>query len=138
MSSQSSDLQASDIYQFYARQTHLIDSGRHADWASTFLDEGEFHSPTYPEPAIGKDALVGISQAFAETALAANEVRRHIMTNIWIRQTNAGLCKVECVLLVTATSSDCTRVLRTMNITDDLAYQSGFWKVNYRVVRATP
>lgn len=135
---QPSGLEASDIYQFYARQAHLIDSGRHVDWANTFLPKGEFHSPSYPEPAIGTDHLVGISQAFAESATAANEVRRHIVTNIWITQSKTRHFKVHLVLLITATSCDCTRVLRTMNATDDLVYESGSWKVVYRVVHTKP
>ena len=52
------------IHQLYGHQSHCIDSGRQQDWAQTFTDGGEFHSPSYPEPVVGFDDLAAFAARF--------------------------------------------------------------------------
>src|SRR3546814_14824393 len=74
----------------YAKQAHLIDTGQHEGWAHTFTADGEFHSPTCGEPAIGHDRLADISRRFSETASQDGESHPHVIENVWVTRCEIG------------------------------------------------
>ena len=47
----------SQIQQFYAWQSQLLDFGRFEEWAATFTEDGSFLAPGFPEPVRGRTAL---------------------------------------------------------------------------------
>lgn len=73
---------AMGIHQLYGRQAHRIDSGDAQGWAATFTPAGVFSSPTYPTPVVGTSALVAFAERFTADALAAGEVRRHVVSTL--------------------------------------------------------
>ena len=85
------------IHQLYGHQSHCIDSGRQQDWAQTFTDGGEFHSPSYPEPVVGFDDLAAFAARFFAAAEAADEVHRHVLTNLVVEAVDesalTGTCR---------------------------------------------
>ncbi|MGS2590957.1 nuclear transport factor 2 family protein [Streptomyces hebeiensis] len=45
------------VQQFYARQMHAQDSGRHDDYADTFTEDGVFAFGPGLEPAVGRETI---------------------------------------------------------------------------------
>ncbi len=131
--------QASPIHQFYARQSHFIDSGRAREWADTFTPDGEFHSPTYPEPVVGTAALTAFAAGFHRRASEQGEVHRHVVTNVWVRddvEPPFDGVVVEAYLQVLATAvGGSTRILRMTTLNDHLVVADGRWAVTRREVR---
>ncbi len=56
-----------EIHQLYGRQSHLIDEGHASEWAATFTADGEFHSPSYPAPVVGVEALTQFATRSSRT-----------------------------------------------------------------------
>ncbi|MBR8742683.1 nuclear transport factor 2 family protein [Nocardiopsis sp. MG754419] len=127
------------IHQFYARQSHLIDSGRAEEWAGTFTAGGAFHSPTYPAPVVGSADLTDFAAGFHRRATEQGEVHRHVVTNVWVRpeeETPADGVIVEAYLQVLATEvGGATRILRMTTLLDHLVVSEGRWSVARREVR---
>ncbi|HLU02196.1 MAG TPA: nuclear transport factor 2 family protein [Advenella sp.] len=124
------------VRNLYARQAHLIDNGRHDDWAHTFTPDGEFHSPTYGQPAVGYEQLAGISKAFAQAAQQSGERQRHLVDNIWVVECEAGAAQVRAYLSIVATKPQGgeTRILRIVTLEDQLALSEKGWQVRRRTV----
>jgi|SRR5699024_10520262 len=119
---------------FYSRQAHLIDMGEHSAWAETFLPDGEFDSPTYSSPAIGHEALTKVSRAFAAASQEAGEVRRHIVTNVWGVRTSNTTATARVYLMILASGSELTKILRVMTVDDELMSEGERWLVRRRKV----
>lgn len=125
-----------EIHHLYARQSHLIDSGRAEEWARTFQEQGEFRSPTYPEPVVGHPALRAFAERFVANAAAAGEVHRHVVTNVVVERADAEEADARAYLQVLATSaSGGTRVLRFTTLHDRLRREGATWLVGRREVR---
>jgi hypothetical protein len=131
---------ASTLKPVYAKQAYLIDTGQHRDWAKTFLPEGEFHSPTYSKPAVGHDALVDISRAFATAAQDAGEIHRHIVTNLWVVEADQAVARTCACLLILASSFEAgtARILRVVTLHDKLVWDGGQWLISYRHISHEP
>lgn len=121
---------------FYARQAHLIDTGQHMAWAATFKQCGEFHSPTYGEPAIGRASLIEISKKFEEGAKLAGEIQRHIVQNIWIEQIGSDYTLVRSYLMILAGKAEIpgARILRAVTIVDRFEQENDEWLIGRREV----
>lgn len=123
------------VRNLYARQAHLIDSGQHVDWAHTFTPDGQFHSPTYGQPAVGYEQLAGISQAFDQAAQKSGERHRHLVDNIWVVECDASSAQVRAYLSIVATKETGeTRILRIVTLDDQLAMTEQGWQVRRRTV----
>ncbi|MBB5916199.1 hypothetical protein BJY24_005111 [Nocardia transvalensis] len=123
------------VHQLYGFQSRSIDEGWTAEWAATFTPGGEFHSPTYPEPVAGTAALTEFAAAFREGARAANEVRRHVITNIAVRQSDSSNLEVTAYLQIIATAPGAdARLVRMTTIEDRLELVDGAWLVARRRV----
>lgn len=120
----------------YAKQAHLIDTGQHDQWAHTFTPNGEFHSPTYGQPAIGYDQLAGISKTFSASASQNGERHRHLIENIWVAKSDSSTANVRAYVLILATKADQTetRILRIVAIEDQLEKTGEDWLVRSRTV----
>ncbi|GAA0991767.1 nuclear transport factor 2 family protein [Nocardiopsis tropica] len=128
--------QVTGIHQLYARQSHLIDSGNAGGWADTFTPDGEFHSPTYPAPVVGRTPLRDFARDFARDARAGGEVRRHVVTNVYVESLEAEEARVSAYLQVMATRvAGGTRVLRLTALHDRLVRHGDDWRVARRDVR---
>ncbi|MFC0452607.1 nuclear transport factor 2 family protein [Rhodococcus jostii] len=123
------------LHQLYGRQSHLIDGGDASGWAQTFTDDGEFHSPSYPEPVSGTDALIAFAERFHTEARAANEVHRHVITNVVID--GAGdAATVRAYLQIVATSiGGESRLVRMTTFTDRVVLRGDRWRIARRDVR---
>lgn len=123
------------VRNLYARQAHLIDSGQHDDWAHTFTPDGQFHSPTYGQPAIGYEQLAGISKAFSDAAQNSGERHRHLVDNIWVVECDATSAHVRAYLSIVATKkAGETRILRIVTLDDQLTMTEEGWLVSRRMV----
>lgn len=123
------------VCNLYARQAHLIDSCQHDDWAHTFTPDGQFHSPTYGQPAIGYEQLAGISKAFSQAAQKSGERHRHLIDNIWVVECDATTAQVCAYLSIVATKeAGETRILRIVTLADELAMTDQGWQVSRRTV----
>lgn len=115
------------VHQLYGRQSHAIDSGRAAEWAATFTPDGEFHSPTYPEPAVGAGALT----AFAERFHASGETLRHVVSTIHVRPGDtADTLRSDAYLQIVAS----THLVRLTVLGDELVRAGDGWLVRRRTV----
>ncbi|MBF6170680.1 nuclear transport factor 2 family protein [Nocardia blacklockiae] len=124
-----------EVHQLYGWQSRYIDGGRAADWAATFTADGEFHSPSYPEPVAGTAALTEFAAAFREGARAANEVRRHVVTNIAVLQEDSETLTVGAYLQIVATApGEASRLVRMTTLEDRLERTGGRWLVAHRRV----
>jgi 3-phenylpropionate/cinnamic acid dioxygenase small subunit len=125
-----------EVQQLYARQSHLIDSGRAQEWARTFTEDGEFHSPSYPEPVIGAEALRAFAERFTEEAASAGQVRRHVLTNVFAQPGRNGELQVSAYLQVIATTvTGVTTILRFTTCHDRLVREGRGWRIARREVR---
>ncbi|GGL39692.1 nuclear transport factor 2 family protein [Nocardia jinanensis] len=123
------------VHQLYGFQSGHIDNGRAADWAATFTPTGEFRSPSYPEPVTGAAALTEFARAFDEAARAADEVHRHVVTNIAIRRLDSSTLEVAAYLQIIATPRGAVpRLVRMTTIEDRLEHDDGRWSVARRRV----
>ncbi|GAB3743256.1 nuclear transport factor 2 family protein [Nocardiopsis nanhaiensis] len=124
-----------EVQQLYARQSHLIDSGRAEEWARTFTEDGEFHSPSYPGPVIGRQALRAFAERFTKDARDAGEVRRHVITNVFAEPGSSGELQVSAYLQVIATAvTGLTRTLRFTTVHDRLRRDGDTWYTARREV----
>ncbi|BAH50276.1 nuclear transport factor 2 family protein [Rhodococcus opacus] len=124
------------LHQLYGRQSHLIDGGDAAGWAQTFTDDGEFHSPSYPEPVAGTDALIAFAERFHTRARAANEVHRHVITNVVIDEVRDGAATVRAYLQIVATSiGGDSRLVRMTTLTDRVVPVGDRWRIARRDIR---
>jgi 3-phenylpropionate/cinnamic acid dioxygenase small subunit len=123
------------IHQLYALQSHLIDSGRQRDWAATFTTDGEFHSPSYPEPVVGSSDLEAFAGRFYSGAEAADEVHRHVITNLLVETAVEAELTVRGYLQIVATKrGGDTRLVRMTTITDRVIRVGDEWKIARRIV----
>lgn len=116
------------INQFCAEQVHLLDDGEADGWAATFTDNGEFRSPTYPEPARGRDQLAGIVRAYHQRAAGAGERHRHVTSDLMVRQIDADTLAVRATQLIMASSPAGARVDRVITMTDILDRTIDGWR----------
>ena len=124
------------LHQLYGRQSHLIDGGDAIGWAQTFTDDGEFHSPSYPEPVSGTDDLIAFAERFHARARAANEVHRHVITNVAIDGPEDGAATVRAYLQIVATSvGGDSRLVRMTTFTDRVVLDGDRWRIARRDVR---
>ncbi|MGK3201341.1 nuclear transport factor 2 family protein [Amycolatopsis sp. MEPSY49] len=116
------------VHQLYGRQSHAIDSGRAADWAATFTPDGEFRSPTYPEPAAGTGELT----AFAERFHASGETLRHVISTVHVRPGDTpDTLRADAYLQIVAP----THLVRLTVLEDELVRAGDGWLVRRRTVR---
>jgi len=124
------------LHQLYGRQSHLIDGGDAFGWAQTFTDDGEFHSPSYLKPVAGTDALIAFAERFHAGARAANEVHRHVITNVVIDGAGDGFAVVRAYLQIVATSiSGDSRLVRMTTLTDRVVLIGDRWRIARRDIR---
>ncbi|MFI0352998.1 nuclear transport factor 2 family protein [Actinomadura sp. 9N407] len=120
------------IQWLYGAQSHLIDEGRAAEWAATFTPDGEFHSPSYPEPVIGTRDLTAFAERFAAGAGRA----RHVLTNVHVEAADAHRATVRAYLQIVSTpAGGPSRLDRMTTLTDDLLQVGGRWLIRRRTVR---
>ena len=123
------------IQQLYGHQSHCIDSGRQQDWAQTFTDNGEFHSPSYPEPVVGFDDLAAFAARFHAAAEAVDEVHRHVLTNLVVEAVDESALAVRGYLQIVATARGGESRLVRMTTVDDRVVRVGEeWKIARRTV----
>ncbi|MGW4526531.1 nuclear transport factor 2 family protein [Amycolatopsis sp. NPDC004378] len=115
------------VHQLYGAQSHAIDSGRAAGWAATFTADGEFRSPTYPEPAVGTAELT----AFAERFPSSGEKLRHVVSTVHVRPGDTpDTLRADAYLQIVAS----THLVRLTVLEDDLVRTADGWRVRRRTV----
>lgn len=123
------------VHLLYGRQSHAIDSGRARDWAETFTADGIFDSPSYPEPEVGTDALVAFAERFFDDARAADEKRRHVVTDVAVDAITDNELEVDCYLQIMATPRGGeTRIVRFTTVHDRIVRVGDRWRVAHRRV----
>jgi len=123
------------VHQLYGFQSHYIDNGRAADWAATFTVAGEFHSPSYPEPVAGRAALTDFARGFYAAARAADEIHRHVVTNIAIRQLDDATLEAGAYLQIVATPrGERSLLVRMTTFVDRLERTGDGWAIAHRRV----
>ncbi|QFU89428.1 nuclear transport factor 2 family protein [Amycolatopsis sp. YIM 10] len=120
------------VHQLYGAQSHAIDEGRAADWAATFTPDGEFRSPSYPEPAIGTRELVAFAERFHADCVESGEMLRHVVSTIEVRPGGGpDTLLVRAYLQIAGPS----RLHRLTVLADELARAGDGWRVRLRTVR---
>lgn len=132
-----SDLIAVAVMRMYARQSRLIDQGDARGWAATFTRDGEFHSPSYPEPAVGEQALTEFAEAFAESGRTGGVVSRHVVTNVDVLpgDDEDHLLVHAYLQIVSTPRGEDSRLVRLTTLTDYLVREDERWLVARRHVR---
>lgn len=133
--------------QLHGWQSLCIDSGRAEDWADTFTHDGRFESPSYPEPAVGRDELVAFAQRFSEESPRL----RHVIVNTHvtdIRSSNEfstraylmimGPTTSDALSAVTPATPTNMQVVRFTTIDDNVVRVDGHFRVRRRQVTITP
>ncbi|MGW0019831.1 nuclear transport factor 2 family protein [Rhodococcus sp. NPDC003382] len=124
-----------ELHQLYARQSHLIDGGEAAGWAETFTPDGEFHSPSYPAPAVGAAELTEFARNFHDGGVAAGEVYRHVITNLCVVGDAGDALDVRAYLQIVATTLDGdSRLVRMTTVADRVVRHDGHWRIARRSV----
>ncbi|AXB42367.1 nuclear transport factor 2 family protein [Amycolatopsis albispora] len=119
------------VHQLYGAQSHAIDEGRAADWAATFTPDGEFRSPSYPEPAIGTAMLTAFAERFHQSCAESGETLRHVVSTIEVRPGgDPDTLLVRAYLQITGPS----RLHRLTVLADELARTGDGWRVRRRAV----
>jgi hypothetical protein len=122
-----------EILDLYARQSHFIDGGDAAGWAATFTEQGSFHSPTYGLTVTGWAELEKFAAESNGAAWERGDQLRHWLDQIVIDLTPEG-AQVQAYLLIVATSSQGSRIDRSLRVADELAQVEGRWRVASRRV----
>ena len=125
-----------EIQQLYGRQSRLIDEGHAAEWAATFTSDGEFRSPSYPDPVVGTPALTEFARGFFTNASVAGEAHRHVLTNIAVEHVGDDELEVHAYLQIVATQiGGESRLVRFTTVTDRVVREDGQWRIARRTVR---
>lgn len=123
------------IHQLYGWQSHLIDGGSAREWAETFTPDGEFNSPSYPEAVIGTADLQSFAERFYANAAAANEVHRHVVTNLVVDVLGEDTLRVQAYLQIVATTRGGeSRLVRFTTLDDTVVRAESGWKIARRNV----
>jgi 3-phenylpropionate/cinnamic acid dioxygenase small subunit len=128
---------AEAVTRLYARQSRLIDSGEAAGWAATFTADGEFHSPSYPEPAVGTAALTAFAERFRAAGEETGVVSRHVVTNVDVlpgESDDEAVAHAYLQIVATPRGGD-SRLVRLTTLTDRLVRHEDTWLVARRDVR---
>jgi uncharacterized protein (TIGR02246 family) len=129
------DAVAARVTRLYARQSRLIDEGDAAGWAATFTPDGEFSSPSYPEPYVGTAALTAFAERYAE-GQRGGTVSRHVVTNVDVLPGEGDALTVHAYLQIVATPrGEDSRLVRMTTLTDRLVPAGDAWLVAHRQVR---
>jgi 3-phenylpropionate/cinnamic acid dioxygenase small subunit len=127
------------VHQLYGRQSHAIDSGRAADWAATFTADGEFHSPSYPEPSRGSAELTAFAERFHAGCRASGEVLRHVVSTVEVLPGGPDALRARAYLQIVGTpAGEPSRLHRLTTLDDDLVRTPEGWRVHRRTVRRDP
>ncbi|MGO4385093.1 nuclear transport factor 2 family protein [Specibacter sp. RAF43] len=120
------------VLQLYGAQSRAIDTGAAQSWADTFTASGRFESPTYPEPVVGREALISFAEGFTRNTPRA----RHVITNAHLTEMiSARQATAAAYLMVVQTSEQGgVQILRLTTIEDELVMTDGVWKVSRRRV----
>ncbi|TCN49892.1 3-phenylpropionate/cinnamic acid dioxygenase small subunit [Rhodococcus sp. SMB37] len=123
------------VHQLYGLQSHLIDGGSARAWAETFTPDGEFCSPSYPAPVSGTDDLEAFAVRFYTGAHDADEVHRHVVTNVAVGRVDDDTLRVRAYLQIVATArSGDSRLVRFTTIDDRVVRHGDTWLVDRRTV----
>ncbi|MCX2730551.1 nuclear transport factor 2 family protein [Saccharopolyspora sp. NFXS83] len=124
------------VHRLYGAQSHRIDGARAREWAATFTPDGEFWSPSYPEPAVGTAALVAFAERFADADEQAGTRTRHVITNLDVEPEDGDALVVRGYLQIVVTEAGgASRLARMTTFTDDLVLLDEQWRIRRRVVR---
>lgn len=124
------------VHQLYGQQSHAIDSGRAADWAATFTADGEFHSPSYPAPAIGVAELTAFAERFHAGCVESGEVLRHVVSTIEVVPAGPDALTSRAYLQIVGTPrGEPSRLHRITTVADDLVRTPGGWRICRRTIQ---
>lgn len=124
------------VHQLYGRQSHAIDSGRATDWASTFTADGEFHSPSYPEPSRGTAELAAFAERFHAGCRETGEVLRHVVSTVEVLAAGPDALRARAYLQIVGTpAGEPSRLHRITTLDDELTRTAGGWRIHRRTVR---
>ena len=124
-----------ELHQLYAQQSHLIDGGDAEGWAATFTRDGEFHSPSYPAPAVGAVELAAFARNFHAGGVAAGEVYRHVITNLYVAGSTGDALDVRAYLQIVATArGGDSRLVRMTTVADRVVRHDGQLRIACRSV----
>ncbi|MCE3554111.1 nuclear transport factor 2 family protein [Pseudonocardia sp. RS11V-5] len=136
------DISAEDVlavHQLYGRQSHAIDSGRAADWAATFTADGEFHSPSYPEPAVGAAELTAFAERFHAGFLESGEVLHHVISTVDVTPVGSDTLTSRAYLQIVGTPTGRpSRLHRLTTVVDDIVRTPSGWRIDRRTVLRDP
>ncbi|ANY08881.1 nuclear transport factor 2 family protein [Pseudonocardia sp. HH130630-07] len=132
------DVPAADVlavHQLLGAQSHAIDSGRAADWAATFTPDGEFHSPSYPEPARDTAGLIAFAERFHASCRESGEVLRHVVGTVSVTADGPDRLRARSYLQIVGTPSGASpRLHRLTTLVDELTRTADGWRVRRRTV----
>lgn len=128
---------AAEITRLYARQSRLIDDGDAEGWAATFTADGEFHSPSYPEPAAGTAALTAFAERFRAAGRESGVVSRHVVTNVDVVPGGSDdeVTAHAYLQIVSTPRGEDSRLVRLTTVTDRLVRRADRWLIARRDVR---
>ncbi|MBP0460085.1 MULTISPECIES: nuclear transport factor 2 family protein [Streptomyces] len=122
------------VQQFYARQMHLLDSGKAELWADTFTRDGVFAANAHPQPAVGR-AVIAASARKATDEYAAKGVQRRHWLGMLSVEDHGDRVSARCYALVVETPRGGQAAIRASTLCEDvLVRHEGGWLVRDRHV----
>ncbi|MFF0388464.1 nuclear transport factor 2 family protein [Kitasatospora sp. NPDC004615] len=123
------------VQQFLASQMQLLDSGRVAEWAATFTEDGVFAANAHPEPAAGRVAITAAAQAATDAYAAKGIQRRHWLGMVTVEPRDENTAAVRSYAVVIETPKGGQAAIRVSTLCEDLLVrESGHWLVQHRQV----
>lgn len=122
-----------EILDLYARQSHAVDSSDGEGWASTYTEDGVFHSPTYNLSARGRADLSDFARSSNDAAYARGEQFRHVVSAIVLTPAGEGRIDSKAYLVILATAKEGTRIDRSLVLHDELRRVEGRWLFSSRM-----
>jgi bifunctional aromatase (cyclase/dehydratase) len=125
----------SQIQQFYAWQSQLLDFGRFEEWAATFTEDGSFLAPGFPEPVRGRTAL-GVGTRKNHEGLDPALAIRHWFGMTTVEPLAEGVVRaLSYVIVIRAPRAGEPFIYRSTTCEDVLAWEDSQWLVRERVIR---
>lgn len=112
------------IQQLYARYNHLVDSGRGADWADLFVDEGTLDTGM----GITVDGTREARAEFGDNVPLMMPGSRHVLSNVWIDGDGDTASGTAYLQLWVADEAAGTKVLVSGRYVDTLRRTGDGWR----------
>jgi uncharacterized protein (TIGR02246 family) len=114
-----------ELQDFYARQTHALDSGQAEAWAETFTEDGVFTANAHPRPTVGRAAITEAVRATVAELANDGVVHRHWFGMLAVEPGADGMVRTRFYALVIRTPLGGQPVIHRSTVAEDVLVRRG-------------